>query len=331
MEQLGLWVLALALGYTGAASIPQCCKEKSVGGVSYTLLEETDTARYGCKSNCVFEREGSPGSRFCFKEGDLEVVCEDDDGAGGSEPPPIQGGPTPGIEEPPPEVGRSVCSYSSDHTLNLYPEPAATCGSELIYAGLEPWAKELLLDKHNEMRQRVAAGTEPGQPTASNMMKLVWNEELETSAQRWADQCQGDMKDEVRDKCDGTPVGQNVFMASSDTEEDMEVVVEAMTGAVDAWYNQVTEPGFMPEDISPYMFMEGTEEYTQLVWAETTEVGCGMVYYQDEAGSYQHVVVCNYATAGNYGGDLYRPGQSCANCPLGTQCDDNYQALCAQL
>ena len=54
-----------------------------MGGVSYTLLEETDTARYGCKSNCVFEREGSPGSRFCFKEGDLEVVCEDDDGAGG--------------------------------------------------------------------------------------------------------------------------------------------------------------------------------------------------------------------------------------------------------
>jgi len=82
MEQLGLWILLQALGYAGAASLPQCCNEKSVGGVSYKLVEEMDTVKYRCKSNCVFEREGSLGSRFCFKEGDLEVVCKDDDAAG---------------------------------------------------------------------------------------------------------------------------------------------------------------------------------------------------------------------------------------------------------
>ena len=27
-------------------------------------------------------------------------------------------------------------------------------------------------------------------------------------------------------------------------------------------------------------YIEGTEEYSQLVWAETTQVGCGLVYYQ---------------------------------------------------
>ena len=46
------------------------------------LVDETNTDMYGCKSNCVFEKTGSPGSMFCFKEGDLEVVC-DGDGAGG--------------------------------------------------------------------------------------------------------------------------------------------------------------------------------------------------------------------------------------------------------
>merc|ERR1719431_1256186 len=81
----GLWVLALAAAHTQGASIPQCCKKKSVGGVEYTLVDETDTVSFGCKSNCVFERVGNPGSRFCFKEGDLEVVCEDtEDGAGGT-------------------------------------------------------------------------------------------------------------------------------------------------------------------------------------------------------------------------------------------------------
>jgi len=85
MGHLGLWLLALAAGQTQAASILQCCKEKSVGGVEYTLVDETDTAKYGCKSNCVFEKMGSPGSRFCFKEGDLEVVCGDDNVAEGAD------------------------------------------------------------------------------------------------------------------------------------------------------------------------------------------------------------------------------------------------------
>ena len=99
MGHLVLCILALAMGHTKgihclifsafelrnfilAASIPECCKEKIVGGIAYTLVDETDTIMYGCKSNCVFEKKGSPGSRFCFKEGDLEVVC-DGDGASG--------------------------------------------------------------------------------------------------------------------------------------------------------------------------------------------------------------------------------------------------------
>jgi hypothetical protein len=99
MGHLALCILALATGYTKgihclnclcfelrnfilAASIPECCKEKTVGGVRYMLVDETDTNKYGCKSNCVFEKESSPGSRFCFKDGDLEVVC-DKDGASG--------------------------------------------------------------------------------------------------------------------------------------------------------------------------------------------------------------------------------------------------------
>ena len=46
-------------------------------------------------------------------------------------------------------------------------------------------AKQAILDKHNELRRRVAKGEETGgingpQPGASNMKKLVWSAELLT-------------------------------------------------------------------------------------------------------------------------------------------------------
>merc|ERR1711970_1145133 len=84
MGLLGLVMVTMlvVVGYTKGASIPECCKEKRVGGVSYMLLKESDTGGYGCHSNCVFEKVDSPGSRFCFKKGDLEVACKGDDEGG---------------------------------------------------------------------------------------------------------------------------------------------------------------------------------------------------------------------------------------------------------
>ena len=61
---------------------------------------------------------------------------------------------------------------------------------------------------HNELRQKVAAGLEThgNQPGASNMMKLVWNDELAEIAQRLVDQCKF-AHDKNRNMCDGTYAG----------------------------------------------------------------------------------------------------------------------------
>merc|ERR1712025_898043 len=76
------------------------------------------------------------------------------------------------------------CTYPADHTMTLYPGPADVCGDDLKFSGLDDATKKALLDKHNELRQKVASGGEAGQPGA-NMRKLVWDDELETIAQRW--------------------------------------------------------------------------------------------------------------------------------------------------
>ena len=43
-----------------------------------------------------------------------------------------------------------------------------------------------------------------------------------------------------------------------------------------------------------FRFSSGTGHYTQLVWADTYELGCGMVHYKG-AQYYETIIVCNYA------------------------------------
>ena len=150
--------------------------------------------------------------------------------------------------------------------MNVYPGPvrifkslsetndyieAAICGYELIFSGLDQATKDLILDKHNQLRQKVASGGEAGQPGATNMRKLTWNDELETVAQRWASQCTFG-HDQMRNLCDGTVVGQNAYFGSASLDDPEDTVNKAITKAAQAWYNEVSAPGFSPADINPY-------------------------------------------------------------------------------
>jgi len=72
------FAVLLIVAYAQAADTTQCCKAKTVGGVSYKLVEaEEDTEKFGCKDACVYEKTVSQGSRFCFKVGALEATCDD--------------------------------------------------------------------------------------------------------------------------------------------------------------------------------------------------------------------------------------------------------------
>jgi len=222
------------------------------------------------------------------------------------------------------------CAVDSDHTMCKYAGPSDTCSAQTIFRELSADAKQAILDKHNELRRKVAKGEEtdgaPGpQPAAANMRKLVWNTELEAVAQRWADQCQFG-HDSSRNKLDGTAVGQNAYWGGSSVESDESTVQAGMTDAAQAWYDEVSDPGFDNGSISPYVFSSGTGHYTQVVWADTEELGCGMVYYKGSSW-YETLIVCNYAISGNWmGGEMYKSGDACSSCPDGYTCDDG---LCA--
>lgn len=43
-----------------------------------------------------------------------------------------------------------------------------------------------------------------------------------------------------------------------------------------------------------------TGHYTQIVWADTTKIGCGKIRYTDSKGWIALYLVCNYGPTGNY-------------------------------
>merc|ERR1711936_668246 len=65
----------------------ECCQEKTVGGVSYSLLPEAfhGSLPHQCLTSCVYTKTGILSSpKFCFARGDLATECRDP-------PPPTEG------------------------------------------------------------------------------------------------------------------------------------------------------------------------------------------------------------------------------------------------
>lgn len=55
--------------------------------------------------------------------------------------------------------------------------------------GLSEDEKYAILREHNSLRQQVAMGQISGQPGATNMQEMEWDENLARRAQQWASQC----------------------------------------------------------------------------------------------------------------------------------------------
>merc|ERR1719186_778924 len=109
------------------------------------------------------------------------------------------------------ECGDLSC-LDPGHTLRKWSGPSKECAAITKFREFTQAGKEKIVKDHNEHRQKIAAGKETEGNLegveSSNMRKVIWNDELAMTAQRWTDQCRWG-HDKNRGMCDGTYAGQN--------------------------------------------------------------------------------------------------------------------------
>uniref|UniRef100_A0A646QH87 Cysteine-rich venom protein n=1 Tax=Hemiscolopendra marginata TaxID=943146 RepID=A0A646QH87_9MYRI len=191
-----------------------------------------------------------------------------------------------------------------------------TCS--IIEQGFDATAKATILDLHNKARQKVANGQQSGQPTASNMKELLWDDELALAAQDWAVRCIHDHPPlEQKNTKKYKQYGQNYYGGFGSD------IIKHVGVAVKMWYDEVKD--LNPNTVSSY---DGNfrlyGHYTTIVWGDTSVMGCG---YTKEASTDRVNIFCNYAPANYFvGKPIYRVGPTASKCRKGES--TSYPGLC---
>ncbi|XP_066597495.1 cysteine-rich secretory protein 3-like [Prorops nasuta] len=160
-----------------------------------------------------------------------------------------------------------------------------------------------IVEVHNYYRSKV-------NPAASNMLMMRWSPGLAKSAQKWANRCLGLFHDNTTDlHLDNYGrAGQNIFFTTARTLWNFPIRV---------WYAEYKDFTY---GINATNELLKVGHYTQMVWATTHLVGCGLSHCtsnQGPIGLDHYLYVCNYAPSGNYESQLgipYEKGEWCSKC-----------------
>merc|ERR1711991_272207 len=148
-------------------------------------------------------------------------------------------------------------------------------------------------------------------PSASNMRRLVWSDELAASASEYADRC---IFQHPQDELNELGYGENLALASGSP---------TATSTSGQWLSEEADWTYAP--VGQDSATGGVVgHYTQMIWANTDEVGCGIAVCDEVQFAFPGTLtVCRYNSGGNYWFQLpYESGDGCSACPAGYMCDD---------
>ncbi|XP_045176323.2 cysteine-rich venom protein-like [Mercenaria mercenaria] len=165
-------------------------------------------------------------------------------------------------------------------------------------AGVSDADIQEILDEHNNYRKSVT-------PAASNMLKMTWDTEVALVAQAWAETCSFSHDESKNRNIPGRlSAGQNIGTGYL-----------SWKAAIKAWHDEVKDFTYNANNK-----FEKVGHYTQLVWATSNKIGCGMANCRSA-----NFHVCNYSPAGNVDpiNRPYKSGTRCGDCKPGNDglCD----------
>ncbi|CAI5447269.1 unnamed protein product [Caenorhabditis angaria] len=181
-----------------------------------------------------------------------------------------------------------------------------------------------IVNAHNDLRSQIAKGTYTAKgtkkPAGSNILKMKWDSSLQAQAQAYANTCPTGHS--------GTNgVGENLYwLWTSGSLGDLN---QYGAKASAAWANEFQQYGWASNLLTVDLFNTGIGHATQMAWAKTGTIGCGVKACYDNSNKMNKVaVVCQYKPPGNYLNQyIYTTGSTCSACPSGTSCESS-SGLC---
>ena len=159
------------------------------------------------------------------------------------------------------------------------------------YVKLTQSDKMLLLNEHNKYRRMV-------QPNATNMLEMIWDPELATFAEEYSRNCEfshsrgGSTSKFIR-------LGENIYLTSQ-----VEILNEKVILLdVKEWYDEYVDYNYN-SNLNSCNQGKVCGHYTQVVWANSYAVGCGITLYSSVQKFFWKgsLLICSYGPPGNYVG-----------------------------
>ena len=144
----------------------------------------------------------------------------------------------------------------------------------------------------NAKEKQEILGAQNRYRTEVNVTALNWSENLSKQAQQCADYNAANFLAQGRQKhCPKSGFGQNIALATSSLHKTLAQIVDQWgdekRNFINAEYPSASATG-SPGDVS---------HYTQMIWQDTAEVGCGKA----NSSGYE-ILVCDYSPRGNVNG-----------------------------
>lgn len=141
------------------------------------------------------------------------------------------------------------------------------------------------LSSHNRVRAK------------HGLSPLRWSDKLAAYSQQWADHLGQSSRCTMRHRSGTPPYGENLFWTSATVWSDgvRELNRVTIRDVVKTWADEEAWYNYQRNSCLPG---KRCGHYTQIVWKDTTEVGCAMTVCPDKSQTW----VCSYNPPGNFTG-----------------------------